>query len=124
LCGRENALRVTTRQAYEVARLLDRTGDGIVYRDAEIVTVLVDVYGTGSPNLALELDRDGDVIAKQVLTLHQDHDDDGRGDFGDEQPLPEPVDIRHARPALRCTCPVPRPMVIRATAAGICCPIR
>jgi hypothetical protein len=80
-----------------VARLLDRTGDGIVYGDAEIVTVLVDVYGTGSPNLALELDRDGDVIAKQVLTLHQDPDDDGRGDFGDEQPLPEPVDT--ARPA-------------------------
>ena len=54
-----NALTITPRQAFEVARLLDRTGDGIVFADAGIVPVLVDMYGTGSPNLALELDQDG-----------------------------------------------------------------
>jgi hypothetical protein len=59
-----NALTITPRQAFEVARLLDRTGDGIVYGEGEVVTVLLDVYGTGSPNLALELDGDGEVIAR------------------------------------------------------------
>ena len=99
-----NALRVSPRQAFEIGRLLDRTGDGIVYAHGEIVTVLVDVYGTGSPNLALELDQDGEVIARQVLSLHRRDADDGLEDFGEEQPLPGPVDLSHARPAPVCEC--------------------
>lgn len=102
-----NALTITPRQAYEVARLLDRTGDGIVFADAGIVTVLVDALGSGSPNLALELNGDGEVIARQVLSLHRP-DDDGLDDLGEEEPLPEPVDVRNARPAKRCGCPEPR----------------
>jgi hypothetical protein len=38
--------------------LLDRTGDGFVRVSGEVVSLLVDTFGTGSPNLALELDRD------------------------------------------------------------------
>jgi hypothetical protein len=100
-------MTLTPRQAFEVARLLDRTGDGIVYGDAEIVTLLVDVYGTGSPNLALKLDRDADVIASQALTLHRP-DEDELDDLGEEEPLPYPGDLSHARPARRCECPHPR----------------
>jgi len=44
---RLSALTITHRQAFEVARLLDRTGDGIVYAAEGIVTVLVDIYGSG-----------------------------------------------------------------------------
>jgi hypothetical protein len=102
-----SALTLTPRQAFEVARLLDRTGDGIVYGDAGIVTVLLDLYGTGSPNLALELDGEGEVIARQVLSLHRCDVDDGAEDFGEEEPLPPPVDVRDARPAKRCECDEP-----------------
>jgi hypothetical protein len=102
-----NVLPVTPRQAFEVARLLDRTGEGIVYGDSGIVTVLVDVYGVGEPTLALELDADGEVIARQALTLRRP-DADPCDDFDDEEPLPPPVDIEDARPALRCTRPSPR----------------
>ena len=65
------ALRVTPPAAFEVAQLLDRTGDGIATAHDGIVTLLADVYRTGSPNLALELDQDGEVIARQTLTLHR-----------------------------------------------------
>jgi hypothetical protein len=100
-------LALSARQAFEVARLLDRHGDGILAAEDGIVTLLIDVYGVGRPSLALELDGDGEVIARQALTLHA-QDDDGLDDFSDEEPLPYPVDLRHARPALRCTCPSPR----------------
>jgi hypothetical protein len=72
------------RVAFEVARLLDRTGDGIVADLDGVLTVLVDVYGTGSPNLALKLDRDGEVIAKQVLSFarHDVEDDELGRDVG------------------------------------------
>ena len=43
--------------------------------------MLVDIDGTGSPNLALELNAAGEVIARQVLTLHR-QDDDGLDDLG------------------------------------------
>ena len=101
-------LTITPRQAFEVARLLDRTGDGIVYAQDGIVTLLLDVYGTGQPNLCLELDGDGAVIARQALSLHRQDGEDGFEDFSDEEPLPPPVDVRDARPAPRCTCPSPR----------------
>ena len=48
LGARVNALTITPRQAFEVARLLDRTGDGIIYALDGVVTVLVDVFGVGS----------------------------------------------------------------------------
>jgi hypothetical protein len=100
-----SVLTLTPRQAYEVSRLLDRTGDGIVYAHEGVLTLLVDVFGSGSPNLALELDENGDVIAKQVLTLHRRDAEDEFADLGDEQELPPPVDLRDARPAPRCECP-------------------
>ena len=43
-----NALTMTPRQAFEVSRLLDRTGDGLVYTHDGILTLLIDVYGVGS----------------------------------------------------------------------------
>jgi hypothetical protein len=102
-------MTITPRQAYEVARLLDRTGDGLVAAHDGVVTVLVDVYGTGSPSLALELDADGEVIARQLLSLHhRDAEDDGLDDFGEEEPLPYRIDLSQARPAPRCECPAPR----------------
>jgi hypothetical protein len=61
----------------------------------------------GSPNLTLELDGDGEVIARQVLTLHRRDDDDGLDDFSEEQPLPDPVDVSRARPARMCGCDDP-----------------
>ena len=63
-------LTITPRQAFEVSRLLDRTGDGVVaaHRDGMVV-LLVDARGTGRPNMALELDRDGEVVATQVLAM-------------------------------------------------------
>jgi hypothetical protein len=103
-----NALTITPRQAWEISRLLDRTGNGIVYAEHGIVTVLIDVFGVGSPNLALELDGEGEVIARQVLSLRRDGEDDGLDDFGDEQPLPYPIDVSQARPARLCECPAPR----------------
>jgi hypothetical protein len=104
-----NVLRLTPRQAFEVSRLLDRTGDGIVYAHEGVLTVLVDVYGVGSPNLALELDGDGEVIARQVLSLRRrDGEDDELDDFSEEEPLVY-VDAfsEGARPAPMCQCPVP-----------------
>lgn len=108
-----NQLTITPRQAFEVARLLDRTGDGIVYADDGIVTVLVDVFGAGSPNLALELDGDGEVIARQVLSLRR-RDEDDLDDFSEEEPLPPPLDVSHARPAKVCECTDP------LADAGVC----
>jgi hypothetical protein len=82
-----------------------------VYAYDGVVTVLVDVYGTGSPNLALELDGDGEVIARQVLSLRrrEAEEDDGFEDFGEEEPLAylNPYS-EGARPAKVCECPVPR----------------
>ena len=46
-----NALTVTPRQAFEVARLLDRTGDWIVYADAGILTVLLSEVADGRAEL-------------------------------------------------------------------------
>ena len=54
--------------------------------------LLVDVYGVGWPNLALELDRDCEVIARQLLSLHRRDADDPCEDLGDEQPLPPLTD--------------------------------
>jgi hypothetical protein len=67
--------------------------------------VLLSRGGQSQPDLALELDRDGEVIAKQVLTLHR-VDDDGLEDFSDEEPLAY-VDAfsEGARQAPRCECP-------------------
>jgi hypothetical protein len=70
--------------------------------------ILLDVFGVGAPNLALELDQDGAVIAKQVLSLRRPDDEDPCGDLGDERELPPPIDLRHARPAPRCECADPR----------------
>jgi len=51
-----------------------------------VLTVLLNVYGTGSPNLALELDRDGEVIAKPVLSLAcHDAEDDEYSDLAEEE---------------------------------------
>jgi hypothetical protein len=64
-------------------------------------------YRVGSPNLALELDQDGEVIAKQVLSLRHP-DEDEFADLGEEEPQPDPIDMRNARPAPVCDCPKPR----------------
>jgi hypothetical protein len=42
-----NALTLTPRQAYEVSRLLDRHGHGLVYGGEGVVTVLLDIYRDG-----------------------------------------------------------------------------
>lgn len=64
--------------------------------------------GLLEPDLALELDRDGQVLASQFLDLrHRDDEDDEFSDLGDEEPLPDRLDLSHARPAKRCECPEP-----------------
>jgi hypothetical protein len=100
-----SVLRCSPRQLYEASRLADRCGDAIVQElHGDRVLVLLATHGA-RPDLALELDHDGNVVARQYLDLaHQDHDD-GLDDFGDEQELPYPVDLRHARPAPQCECP-------------------
>jgi hypothetical protein len=101
-----NALRVTPRQLFEASRVLDRSGDGILTVHEGVLTLLVVVFGVGSPNLALELDRDGEVIARQVLSLRRQEPED---EFSEEEPLVyvDPYS-EGAKPAPRCECPSPR----------------
>ena len=65
------------------------------------------------PDLAVELDRDGQVVAQQYLALrHRAPDtnvspanEDEFTDLSDEAPLPVPLDVSQARPAKACECP-------------------
>jgi hypothetical protein len=69
--------------------------------------LLVDVYGTGHRNLALELDADGEVIAHVLLSLARRDADEG-DDFSEEQPLVYLDPLLRGRPA-RATVRVPGP---------------
>jgi hypothetical protein len=61
----------------------------------------------GEPDLALELDPDGKIVARQFLDLaHREPDE--LDDLGEEERLPYPVDLSHARPAPLCECPESR----------------
>jgi hypothetical protein len=102
-----NALHVSPRQLYEASRLADRIGPAYMAElDGGRILMLLATRG-GEPDLALELDEAGNIVARQHLDLAH-RGEDPCEDFGDEQELPPPVDVRDARPALRCTCPSPR----------------
>jgi hypothetical protein len=103
------ALRVTPRQLFEASRLADRHGPAFAEELAGGRVLLLLATGRqDEPDLALELDAHGQVVARQFLELAHRDDDDPCADFGEEQELPSPVDLSHARPGQRCTCPSPR----------------
>jgi hypothetical protein len=109
-----NALWVTPRQLFEASRLADRLGPVLAQQldDARVLLLMatrLDANGRAAPDLALELDRDGQVIATQYLDLrHRDDEDDGLADLADvEEPVPVPVDVSQARPAKPCSCTDP-----------------
>jgi hypothetical protein len=103
-----NALRVSPRQLFEASRLADRTGSAFMQELAGgRLLVLLSTGGQSQPDLALELDRDGNIVARQFLDLAHQEPDDGFADFGEEEPLPPPVDVSQARPAPLCECPDP-----------------
>jgi hypothetical protein len=64
------ALRVTPRQAYEIARLLDRAGDATLTDLDGRLGLLIDRDRVGQPNLVLELDANGAVVAMRALTRY------------------------------------------------------
>jgi hypothetical protein len=108
-----NGLHLSPRQLYEASRLADRLGPAVAHgldrgRVLLLMATRLDAEGRAEPDLALELDRDGQVVASQFLDLaHRDEPDDELADLSDEQRLPEPVDVRHARAAKRCECDDP-----------------
>jgi hypothetical protein len=107
---RQTWLAITPRQAFEVSRLLDRAGNGVVAPGGDgALALLVDVFGTGSPNLCLELDREGEVIGHQLLDLARHEDaDNGLGDLADGELLEGPSVLdplrSGARLSARCKC--------------------
>jgi hypothetical protein len=103
-----NALRVSPRQLFEASRLADRTGPAFMQElDGGRLLVLLSTGGQAEPDLALELDRDGNIVARQFLDLAPQEPDEEFSDLGDEEPLPPPLDLSHARPAKVCGCADP-----------------
>ena len=105
-----NGLHLSPRQLFEASRLADRLGPAFAQeldggRLLLLMATRLDAHGRAEPDLALELDRAGQVVAAQYLELrHREVEDDELSDFGDEQPLPPPLDLADARPAPRCEC--------------------
>jgi hypothetical protein len=100
-----NALRVSPRQLFEASRLADRTGPAFMQElNGGRLLVLLSTGGQAEPDLALELDRDGNILARQFLDLTHQEPEDEFADLADEQPLPPPLDVSHARPAQVCGC--------------------
>lgn len=108
-----NGLRVTPRQLFEASRLADRLGPAFAQglnggRLLLLMATKLDADGRAEPDLALELDADGQVVAAQYLDLAHPADEDEFGDLADDEaPLPEPLDMSQARPAKVCECPAP-----------------
>jgi hypothetical protein len=103
-----NALRVSPTQLFEASRLADRTGPTVMQELAGgRLLVLLSTGGQSQPDLALELDRDGEIVARQFLPLRHQDPDDEFSDLGDEEPLPPPLDLSHAKPAAVCECDGP-----------------
>ena len=104
-----NALRLSPRQLFEASRLADRLGPAFAQQldSGRLLLLLATRFrpdGQLEPDLAVELDGDGRVVASQFLELAHP-DDDGLDDLSDERPLPPPVDVSRARPAPTCGCP-------------------
>jgi hypothetical protein len=105
-----NALRVSPRQLFEASRLADRTGSAFMQELAGgRLLVLLSTGGQSQPDLALELDRDGQVVARQVLDLTRPDEDDEFSDLAEEEQGVVYVDpfAEGARPAPLCGCPDP-----------------
>jgi hypothetical protein len=98
------ALRVTPRQLYEASRLADRTGPAFMQElEGGRLLMLLATNAQAEPDLAFELDSAGNIVARQFLDLAHPYDrEDELSDLSDEEPLPPPIDVSHARPAKVC----------------------
>ena len=104
-----SALVLTPRQLWEASRLADRCGDALLQDlDGGRLLVLLSTGAQNEPDLALELGPDGEILARQFLSLRHQDAEDPCADFSEEEELPDAVDLSHARPAPRCSCPHPR----------------
>jgi hypothetical protein len=62
-----------------------------------------------TPDLALRFDRDGQVVGKVLLPVHEEPEDDGLDDLGEESPPPPAAPVvlalgDGARPSKPCKC--------------------
>jgi hypothetical protein len=77
-----NVLHLSPRQLFEASRLADRLGPAFAQEldGGRLLLLMATRFradGRLEPDLALELDSDGQVVAAQYLELaHQDNDDD------------------------------------------------
>jgi hypothetical protein len=107
------ALTLTPAVFWALARVSDRHGPLTVSASDDGHTfVLVDTAGRLVPDIALELDSEGRVVGKTLLSLpHRElEEDDGLGDLADEELVSPSVlePFREgARLAGRCRCPQP-----------------
>jgi hypothetical protein len=107
------ALRVTPRQLYEAARLLDRAGDATLTDLDGRLGLLVDRDHVGQPDLVLELGPDGEVLARRLLTRYvaEGGQDDELDDFVEVPPAATAPAVLAlgdgARPAKPCKCSDP-----------------
>jgi hypothetical protein len=84
--GPAPGLRISARQCFEAARILDRVGDAFLTVDyAGTALLLVDEVGVGQPTLGVELDREGKITGYRYLSYYVEPEDDGLGDLAEEE---------------------------------------
>jgi hypothetical protein len=101
-------LRLSVRQTLEVARMLDRNGDGVAEQLNGAVTVWFRNVA-GELDRAVTLDHEGRIVARRRLDLLRPEPEDDLDDLSDEQPVlrPEEMEPKRPLPAPHCKCERP-----------------